>query len=171
MLKDRTSQRAMRLRQLAAPARFRLMLTGTPLQNDLQELWSLLEFLLPAVFSDAQEQEQQRRQSHRSVSIADYLSAWDRRQRCNSSSNNSQGGTIATDKDGGVQNGNQGDEGDARAELIRRMKAILGPFVLRRVKADVMQQLAPKEQRVRQGTGDGHGVKSVEGFREEGAEG
>ena len=70
-----------------------------------------------------------------------------------------------------MQNGNQGDEGDARAELIRRMKAILGPFVLRRVKADVMQQLAPKEQRVRQGTGDGHGVKSVEGFREEGAEG
>ena len=123
------------------------MLTGTPLQNDLQELWSLLEFLLPAVFSDAQEQQQQQRQSHRSVSIADYLSAWDRRQHCNSS----QGGKIGRDKDGGEQDGNGGVEGGARAELIRRMKAILGPFVLRRVKADVMQQLAPKEQKVRRG--------------------
>ena len=29
----------------------RLLLTGTPLQNNLHELWSLLNFLLPDVFS------------------------------------------------------------------------------------------------------------------------
>ena len=31
----------------------RLLLTGTPLQNNLHELWSLLNFLLPDVFSSA----------------------------------------------------------------------------------------------------------------------
>ena len=28
----------------------RLLLTGTPLQNKLPELWSLLNFLLPSIF-------------------------------------------------------------------------------------------------------------------------
>lgn len=31
--------------------RRRLLLTGTPIQNSLQELWSLLNFLLPAIFN------------------------------------------------------------------------------------------------------------------------
>jgi len=30
----------------------RLLMTGTPLQNDLSELWSLLNFLLPEIFTD-----------------------------------------------------------------------------------------------------------------------
>ena len=30
----------------------RLLLTGTPLQNNLTELWSLLNFLLPSIFDD-----------------------------------------------------------------------------------------------------------------------
>lgn len=33
-------------------------------------------------------------------------------------------------------------------DLIARMKSILGPFILRRLKSDVMQQLVPKIQRV-----------------------
>ena len=31
----------------------RLLLTGTPLQNNLHELWSLLNFLLPEIFSSS----------------------------------------------------------------------------------------------------------------------
>eukprot|EP01062_Namystynia_karyoxenos_P066283 TRINITY_DN60245_c0_g1_i1.p1 TRINITY_DN60245_c0_g1~~TRINITY_DN60245_c0_g1_i1.p1 ORF type:complete len:1214 (+),score=488.41 TRINITY_DN60245_c0_g1_i1:120-3761(+) len=34
---------------------YRLLITGTPLQNNLRELWSLLNFLMPQLFDDAQE--------------------------------------------------------------------------------------------------------------------
>ena len=34
-------------------SRYRLLLTGTPLQNNLHELWSLLNFLLPEIFSSS----------------------------------------------------------------------------------------------------------------------
>ena len=36
-------------------SRRRLLLTGTPLQNDLMELWSLLHFLMPRVFQSHQQ--------------------------------------------------------------------------------------------------------------------
>ncbi|KAJ2998923.1 hypothetical protein HDV02_003898 [Globomyces sp. JEL0801] len=35
------------------PCRNRLLITGTPLQNDLHELWALLNFLLPDIFSSS----------------------------------------------------------------------------------------------------------------------
>lgn len=33
----------------------RLLITGTPLQNNLHELWALLNFLLPDVFSSSED--------------------------------------------------------------------------------------------------------------------
>lgn len=33
-------------------------------------------------------------------------------------------------------------------DLVSHMKSILGPFILRRLKSDVMQQLVPKIQKV-----------------------
>jgi SNF2 family DNA or RNA helicase len=40
--------------QAAYTAKHRLLLTGTPIQNNLTELWSLLNFLLPAVFNSSE---------------------------------------------------------------------------------------------------------------------
>jgi len=37
---------------------FRLLITGTPLQNDLHELWALLNFLLPEVFGNSEQFDQ-----------------------------------------------------------------------------------------------------------------
>lgn len=34
--------------------RRRLLLTGTPIQNSLHELWSLLNFLLPTIFNSVE---------------------------------------------------------------------------------------------------------------------
>ena len=34
---------------------FRLLITGTPLQNDLHELWAMLNFLLPDIFSSSED--------------------------------------------------------------------------------------------------------------------
>ncbi|KAK9053454.1 hypothetical protein SSX86_030088 [Deinandra increscens subsp. villosa] len=98
-LKDKNSYRWKNLMSVARNANQRLMLTGTPLQNDLHELWSLLEFLMPDLFETED------------VDLKKLLNAED-------------------------------------TELITRMKSILGPFILRRLKSDVMQQLVPKVQRV-----------------------
>ena len=48
--KSQVYEKLMRIR-----SKFRLLLTGTPLQNNLQELMSLLGFILPAVFQQKKE--------------------------------------------------------------------------------------------------------------------
>ena len=50
-MKDRKSKLAQDLDKFTAQRR--LLLTGTPLQNDLSELWSLLNLLLPKVLLPA----------------------------------------------------------------------------------------------------------------------
>ncbi|GAB2217825.1 hypothetical protein Drorol1_Dr00001037 [Drosera rotundifolia] len=98
-LKNRNSYRWKNLMSVARNANQRLMLTGTPLQNDLHELWSLLEFMMPDIFAT------------KDVDLKRLFSALE-------------------------------------SDLIARMKSILGPFILRRLKSDVMLQLAPKIQRI-----------------------
>ncbi|KAK8162696.1 SNF2 family N-terminal domain-containing protein [Phyllosticta citrichinensis] len=53
VLRNSQSKRYKELMRI--PAEFRLLLTGTPLQNNLQELVSLLAFLMPDVFSNHEE--------------------------------------------------------------------------------------------------------------------
>jgi SNF2 family DNA or RNA helicase len=51
-LKNETSKLATLLRQLTSARR--LLLTGTPIQNNLHELWALLNFLYPEVFTSSE---------------------------------------------------------------------------------------------------------------------
>ena len=53
-MKNQKSRFALTLGQQYKSAH-RLLLTGTPLQNNLSELWALLNFLLPKIFSSAEE--------------------------------------------------------------------------------------------------------------------
>jgi len=50
-LKNEASVLSQQLRSIES--KYRLLLTGTPLQNNLQELWALLNFLVPDLFSSA----------------------------------------------------------------------------------------------------------------------
>ena len=50
-IKNEESQFATTVRMLRS--RYRLLITGTPLQNNLHELWALLNFLLPDIFKSA----------------------------------------------------------------------------------------------------------------------
>jgi SNF2 family DNA or RNA helicase len=106
-IKNFRSQRWQTL--LGFNAKYRLLLTGTPLQNNLSELWSLMHFLMPHIF-----------QSHShfkkwfSKPVADLLDA-----------------TPHT-------------TGAGNDVLISRLHSVLRPFLLRRLKQDVEQQLPRK---------------------------
>uniref|UniRef100_A0AC34RRI3 Helicase ATP-binding domain-containing protein n=1 Tax=Panagrolaimus sp. JU765 TaxID=591449 RepID=A0AC34RRI3_9BILA len=50
-IKNEKSKLSLMVRQLRA--KHRLLLTGTPLQNNLHELWALLNFLMPDMFNNA----------------------------------------------------------------------------------------------------------------------
>jgi SWI/SNF-related matrix-associated actin-dependent regulator of chromatin subfamily A member 5 len=76
----------------------RLLITGTPLQNNLHELWALLNFLLPDVFTDSED-----------------FDAWF-----------------------------NVDEKEGQDNVIKKLHTVLRPFLLRRLKADVLISLPPK---------------------------
>ena len=92
----------------------RLLLTGTPLQNNLAELWSLLNFLLPDIFDDL-----------------DVFQEWF-------------DFSALREKEGLGQI----LEADRKTQIVQSLHAILKPFLLRRIKADVMTQLPPKREYV-----------------------
>jgi len=93
----------------------RLILTGTPLQNNLAELWSLLNFLLPDAFGDLE-------QFEKMFNISD-----DNKTK----TKDAQKSVISA---------------EYRAQTIASLHAILKPFLLRRVKADVELTLPKKRE-------------------------
>jgi SNF2 family DNA or RNA helicase len=97
---------------------FRVLLTGTPLMNDLSELWSLLNFLLPAIFNSVETFDQ-------------WFSAPFAQM----------GGATEEGVDSLLNN-------EERVLIIHRLHELLRPFMLRRVKSEVLDQLPEKVEKV-----------------------
>ena len=101
-------------------ADYRLLITGTPLQNNLHELWALLNFLLPEVFSSSEKFEE-----------------WF-------------GAGAAPGEGAAAEGGEGGEEAKAarEAEVVSQLHKVLRPFLLRRLKADVERGLPPKKETI-----------------------
>ncbi|GAA5829787.1 hypothetical protein JCM11251_007878 [Rhodosporidiobolus azoricus] len=112
-------------------SRGRLLITGTPLQNNLHELWALLNFLLPDVFSD----------------VADF-DAWFASKGPAPKTETSEGETAAE----AIEPSTEDPAAAAAAEdessnaVVKQLHAVLRPFLLRRVKMDVEKSLLPKKE-------------------------
>ena len=95
-----------------------MLLTGTPLQNSLTELWALLNFLLPKIFSSSDTFEQ-----WFSAPLA-----------------------SAGPSSGAVEDLAMTEEESLL--VINRLHQVLRPFLLRRLKSDVEAQLPGKAEYV-----------------------
>jgi ATP-dependent DNA helicase len=94
----------------------RLLLTGTPIQNTLNELWSLLNFVNPQIFDD--------------LSV---FQSW------------------FGFKDIGQKNRGATDEQSilleqTKNQTVTKLHEILRPFLLRRIKIDVLKEMPPKKE-------------------------
>ena len=89
--------------------RNRLLLTGTPIQNSMQELWALLHFIMPTLFD-----------SH------DEFSEW-----------------FSKDIESHAENRGSG----LNSHQLHRLHMILKPFMLRRIKSDVENEIGEKVEK------------------------
>ncbi|KAJ1903164.1 putative ATPase, partial [Coemansia sp. IMI 209127] len=94
----------------------RLLLTGTPLQNSLAELWSLLNFLLPDIFNDLD-------------SFQEWFDLGDIGQT--EPGDEKEGATVSH---------------ETSSRVVAKLHQILQPFLLRRLKVDVEKFLPPKRE-------------------------
>ena len=99
-------------------SKFRLLVTGTPLQNNLHELWSLLNFLLPDIFSSSSD-----------------FDEWFNMSGDNKDNKKLEGDVELME-----------DTEDKNAEIVQQLHKILKPFLLRRTKSEVEKTLPPKKE-------------------------
>ena len=102
----------------------RILLTGTPLQNNLAELWSLLNFLLPKIFSSCEEFKKW---------FDKPLSKMHPMQQKQLAKNDASLFELSEEE---------------RLLVINRLHQVLRPFLLRRVKKEVEKELPPKTEMV-----------------------
>jgi SWI/SNF-related matrix-associated actin-dependent regulator 1 of chromatin subfamily A len=112
MLKNATSDRYKKLTKLRT--NFRLLLTGTPLQNNLKELISLLDFILPEIFDSK---------------LPKLELLFDQKA------------TTKTEKD---KIAGENYNPLMSEQAINKARVMMSPFVLRRTKAQVMKDLPKK---------------------------
>jgi ATP-dependent DNA helicase len=107
------------LRELKAlPTSNKLLLSGTPLQNSLPELWSLLHFLLPDVFS----------------SLDQFQSWFDFT------------GIVGEAQAEASESARRIADAEHRNKVVTKLHGILRPFLLRRLKCDVEHSLPRKKE-------------------------
>eukprot|EP00911_Craspedida_sp_UC1_P002422 UC1_evm1s1807 len=126
MLKNMKSKRYRDLMRIQAMRR--VLLTGTPLQNDLLELISLVSFIMPHVFNHAGTNEVLQRMFKRSGGTG---------------SKKSGGGGSADGVDTGAGN-DKVDNVFGEKVTVAQVKRIIAPFMLRRLKTNVLDDLPPK---------------------------
>lgn len=103
-------------------SRHRILLTGTPLQNNLPELWALLNFLLPSIFNSVETFDQ-----------------WFNKPFSTFRQTQQQGNAEGAED---VVSLNQ----EERLLIVQRLHELLRPFMLRRVKDQVLDQLPEKTE-------------------------
>lgn len=97
----------------------RLLLTGTPLQNNIDELWSLLYFLMPAGFAG----------EGRIAGLEEFTMA------------------LKNPTSQILDQGRQQLDAEAQ-KIVRKLHEVLRPYLLRRLKADVEKQMPAKYEHV-----------------------
>lgn len=97
----------------------RLLLTGTPLQNNIDELWSLLYFLMPAGFAG----------EGRIAGLEEFTMA------------------LKNPTNQILEQGRQQLDAEAQ-KIVKKLHEVLRPYLLRRLKADVEKQMPGKYEHV-----------------------
>ncbi|KAG8830843.1 chromatin remodeling complex Adenosinetriphosphatase, partial [Serendipita sp. 405] len=110
-------------------SRNRMLITGTPLQNNLQELFALLNFICPEIFTDYKDLEsflhKDGRQVKRESDEEEEGSGGEKMERAPSP---------------------EMSEEEKSKKVVEALHKILRPFLLRRVKSDVEKNLLPKKE-------------------------
>eukprot|EP01125_Pyxidicula_operculata_P017854 TRINITY_DN6301_c0_g1_i1.p1 TRINITY_DN6301_c0_g1~~TRINITY_DN6301_c0_g1_i1.p1 ORF type:complete len:732 (+),score=236.74 TRINITY_DN6301_c0_g1_i1:87-2282(+) len=116
----------------------RLLLTGTPLQNNLTELWSLLNFTLPDIFDNVD--------NFRSWFEKDLDAIVE--ETVHSDIHDEGDGEVKTEEKGGKDAEKKSLDSTKTTvvtSLVQKLHSLLSTFMLRRLKADVEKDRLPKK--------------------------